>query len=94
MPATNEVNEKIFRSEIKRIDSTLAEQRKVAEKTESKIDRSLESINGKLDKLDTKFDEKIDKISADASNNFRWLVGFYITTTLAVISFLWNVLKS
>ena len=82
------VEERVFSSEIKRIDSELGNIKKSVDKQEDKFTRALEkleaTINDKFEKIDQRFekiDQRFEKLEGKLDSNFKWLIGIYIPLT-------------
>ncbi|MCL2010564.1 MAG: hemolysin XhlA family protein [Synergistaceae bacterium] len=94
------VEEKVFSSEIKRLDSDLGNIKKSVEKQDDKFTRAIEkleaNLEAKFEKIDQRFEkieqrfEKMDqrfiKLEDKLDSNFKWLVGIYIPLTGIILA--------
>ena len=82
------LEERVFNSEIKRMDAELGNVKKSIDKQDDKFTRAFEKLEQRFAKLEDKLDarfEKIDqrfaKLEDKMDSNFKWLVGIYIPLT-------------
>ena len=94
------VDEKRFESEIKRIDTTLTDERKNREKFESEVLKRFDKVDVRFDKVDARFDKleksidsrfekvdaKFDKMNDKMDSHFRWMIGFLVSAILIPIA--------
>jgi hypothetical protein len=74
-PTFTAVDERRFENEIKRIDTTLADERKNREKFETRIEKSVNDLRGEMnarfDKLETSVDSRFDKMETSVDSRFE-----------------------
>jgi hypothetical protein len=99
-PIFTAVDEKRFESEIRRIDTTLADERKNREKFETEVFRRFDkvdvrfeklekSIDARFQKVDARFekvDVKFDRLNDKMDSHFRWMMGFLVGAVLIPIA--------
>jgi predicted nucleic acid-binding Zn-ribbon protein len=86
------VDEKRFESEIRRVDTTLADERENREKFETRIEKSMTDLRGEMKDLrgemrDLRGEMKdlrgemyagFDKLNDKMDNHFKWMMGFLV----------------
>jgi hypothetical protein len=83
------VDERRFESEIRRIDTTLADERKNREKFEIEVFRRFDKVDSRFEKVDVRFekvDVKFDKLNDKMDSHFRWMMGFLVGAVLIPIA--------
>jgi hypothetical protein len=76
------VDNKLFNSEVKRLDSEISGMKKSQEKYETDILKRFDRVDIKFDKMDARF----EKLEAKMDSNFRWLIGTHITLTGIILA--------
>jgi peptidoglycan hydrolase CwlO-like protein len=64
-PTFTAVDERRFESEIRRIDTTLADERKNREKFETRIEKSVNDLRGEMNAQFEKVDARFEKVESD-----------------------------
>jgi phosphoglycerate-specific signal transduction histidine kinase len=69
------IDDKLFSSEIKRLDSAVLNAGKTQEKFETRVESAVHDLRQDIARIDTKID-----------SNFRWMIGTYITLTSIILA--------
>ena len=69
------VDERVFNSEIKRLDSDI-----------STIKEQGRQILNAIEKLETNMNSRFEKMDEKIDNNFKWLVGIYVPLTGVILA--------
>ena len=96
-PTFTAVDERHFESEIKRIDTTLADEKKNREKFETRIEKSVNDlrneVNARFDKMEEnvdsrfeKMDGKINELRRESNTHFMWMMSLLIGAILIPIA--------
>jgi hypothetical protein len=92
-PTFTAVDERRFESEIKRIDTTLADERKNREKFETEVFRRFDKVDTRFEKTDSNIKELrgemyagFDKLNDKIDSHFRWMMGFLVGAVLIPIA--------
>jgi hypothetical protein len=99
-PTFTAVDERRFESEIKRIDTTLADERKNREKFETEVFRRFDKVDTRFEKTDSnikelrgemnarfeKVDARFEELRKDGNSHFMWMMGFLVGAVLIPIA--------
>jgi hypothetical protein len=72
---TMPVEDKLFNSEIKRLDSDIANSKKSQEKFETRMESAIYDLR-----------QDFGELRKEMSSNFRWMIGTYITLTGIILA--------
>jgi hypothetical protein len=83
---TMPVEDKLFNSEIKRLDSDIANSKKSQEKFETRTEKVIGELRQDVNELRQEMHQDFGELRKEMSSNFRWMIGTYITLTGIILA--------
>jgi hypothetical protein len=80
------VDDKLFNSEVKRLDSDIKNANKSQEKFETKVESAIYDLRRDMKDMRQETTLRFERIEVKMDSNFRWLIGTYITLTGIILA--------
>ncbi|MDR2137845.1 MAG: hypothetical protein LBO68_06105 [Synergistaceae bacterium] len=74
------LDERRFESEIRRVDTTVSEEKKGREKFETRIEKAVNDLRGEMKDLRGEMNARFEKVNDKIDGNFKAMVTIQLTT--------------